>query len=357
MARCSRVACSWLVAMFFASGAALAADSVPRPGRKLVVASWNMAWLADLRTPDFWNACRGGAGRDRPRDGLPPCDAYRRQGVGDAAGYEATKLRAARAVLAEMAARGVDVVALQEVQGPVALVRVLPAGYRIACFTSRDDALNLAFVVRRAFGTDFGCREHAAMSLEDDPAVMRPLRRGLELTLRRAGHEIAMLNVHLKAACPRGWMDDAGNAACRLLQAQAAPLEQWIEQQAQAGRAFMVIGDWNRDLEQEVHGGFPARSDGSDPRSPVAAALVRNLFAEINDGDPPQSAMAIAKIDRSTAFQAGCHEVLDHLVVGETLRRLLDPASLDDGRVAGRLVHVPPAASDHCMLETSLMLK
>jgi len=357
MARCSRIVRWWLVAASVAAGVAFATDGAPVQGRKLVVASWNMAWLADLRAPDFWHACRSGAAHDLPRGKFPPCDAYQRQGIGDAAGYEATKLKAVRAALAEMAARGVDVLALQEVQGPVALARVLPAGYRIACFTSRDDALNLAFVVRRTFDMDFGCREYAALSLEDNPAVAWPVRRGLELTLRGAGREIALLNVHLKAACPRGRMDDAGNAACRVLQAQAAPLEQWIEQQALAGRVFMVIGDWNRDLEQEVRGGFPARSDGSDPRSPVVAAQVRNLFAEINDGDPPQSAMEIAKIDRSAALVAGCHEVLDHLVVGETMRRLLDPASLDDGRVAGRLVRVAPAASDHCMLETPLMLK
>jgi endonuclease/exonuclease/phosphatase family metal-dependent hydrolase len=353
----SRFVGAWLAAvLFFAAVTAFAGDSGPAPGRKLVVASWNMAWLADLRAPVFWSACASGSERDLPRGRFPPCDAYQHQGIDDAAAYEAIKLKAVRTALSKMAVRGADVVALQEVQGPIALVRVLPAGYRIACFTSREDALNLAFIVRRDFAMEFGCREFTALSLEDDPSVARPVRRGLELTLRRPGHELALLNVHLKAACARGRMDDAANAACRVLQAQAAPLEHWIEQQALAGRAFLVVGDWNRDLEQEVRGGFPARNDGCDPRSPVIAASVRNLYAEINDGDPPQSAMALAKVDRSAASAAGCHEALDHLVVGEPLRRVLDPASLEDGRVTGRLVRVPPAASDHCMLEASLTL-
>ncbi|HMV52827.1 MAG TPA: hypothetical protein PKC15_03795 [Rhodocyclaceae bacterium] len=356
MARCSKLVCSWLVFVLIVSGVEQASANSTDSGRKLVLASWNMAWLADLRAPDFWSNCRSGNGRDLPRDSHPPCDAYHRLGIGDAAAYEAIKLRAVRAALADLATRGADVIALQEVQGPIALARVLPSEFRMVCLTTRDDGLNLAFVVRRGHEAALECREIVALSLEDDPTVKRPVRRGLELTFRWGGHEIAMLNIHLKAACPRGRMDDGGNAACRVLQAQAAPLEDWIEQQARADRGFMVIGDWNRDLEQEVRGGFPARSDGGDPASPVTAALVRNLYAELNDGDPPQSAVELAKVDRSAASAAGCHEALDHLVVGEALRRRLDPASLEDGRVKGRLVRVPPAASDHCILEASLVL-
>ena len=313
MARCSKLVCSWLVFVLIVSGVEQASANSTDSGRKLVLASWNMAWLADLRAPDFWSNCRSGNGRDLPRDSHPPCDAYHRLGIGDAAAYEAIKLRAVRAALADLATRGADVIALQEVQGPIALARVLPSEFRMVCLTTRDDGLNLAFVVRRGHEAALECREIVALSLEDDPTVKRPVRRGLELTFRWGGHEIAMLNIHLKAACPRGRMDDGGNAACRVLQAQAAPLEDWIEQQARADRGFMVIGDWNRDLEQEVRGGFPARSDGGDPASPVTAALVRNLYAEINDGDPPHLVEDFVHLLRKQVFEGveGGHHIGD----------------------------------------------
>jgi hypothetical protein len=151
-------------------------------------------------------------------------------------------------------------------------------------------------------------------------------------------------------------MDLPGNDACVFLQHQARPLEDWIEARAVAGVAFAVIGDWNRDLEEELRGHFPARSDGANPASPIVPANVRNLFPEINDGAPPQSAMSVAVVNRSAA-ESGCFAVLDQLVVSDRFKAMLDPRSMEHGRVPARLIAGPPGASDHCALKAVLQMK
>lgn len=333
----------------------------PAPGSgpmSLRLTSWNMEWLADPRELDatgFWSTC---AARDWPNEKLAPalpfCDVYQRDGILDAAAYAADKLEPLRIALAAMAQRGLDVLAVQEVRGPSALQAVLPPGYRVACFTTRDDAQNVGFAIREAAGVQSRCREVRTLSLEDDPQAGRPVRRGLELTLRIGDRDVALLNVHLKSGCPTSRLDKAGDAACTLLQRQAQPLEQWVEEQAGAGNAFIVVGDWNRDLELEVRSGFPARSDGSDPAGPIDVSQVRNLFPEINDGSPPASAIDVVVIDRAAASGRSCHANLDQIVVSRSLMALLDATQLPGGRIAAAMSKPPGKASDHCPIDTLL---
>src|SRR4029078_5450008 len=138
----------------------------------------------------------------------------------------------------------------------------------------------------RARAVSARCREIVSLSLETDPEIRRPVRRGLELMARINGVDVSLLNDHLKSGCSRGPLDSRTNDACIFLQHQTARLESWIEDRANAGRAFLILGDWNRDLEQEIRGRFPPRSDGSDPTAAVVPDKVRNLYPEINDGVP-----------------------------------------------------------------------
>lgn len=324
----------------------------------LRLSSWNLEWLADPRELDatgFWRTCEArNWPNEKPGPGLPMCDVYRRDRIFSAADYDALKVRPLRAALAEMATRGLDVLAVQEVRGPAALQAVLPPGYRVACFTTREDAQNIGFAIREAAGLQARCREVRALSLEDDPRAEHRVRRGLELALRLNGRSVALLNVHLKSGCPGGRLDNPGNAACPVLRQQVSPLEQWIEGQANAGNAFLIIGDWNRDLEQEVRRRFPARSDGSDPAGPIDPDTVRNLFPEIDDGKPPASAMEVVSVDRSAAGRRGCHANLDQLVVSRSLLVLLDPTLLPGGMPVAMLTRPPGKATDHCSLDTVL---
>ena len=109
---------------------------------------------------------------------------------------------------------------------------MLPPGYAVACFTTRVDAQNLGFAVRQAAGLTVQCREVRSLSQEDNPAITRAVRRGLELVVSGIGgaasRSIALLNVHLKASCPAGRMDGS-NFNCITLRAQTPALEAWLD--------------------------------------------------------------------------------------------------------------------------------
>jgi acid phosphatase len=341
---------------------ALIAWNVPPAGGTLRLVSWNLEWLADprrLEDSGFWPRCAAlGWPRRRLAEDLPPCDAYRREGLRSAAGYEHRKLAPLRRRLAELAAQHIDVLAVQETGGPAALQAVLPAGYRVACFTTRTDAQNLGYAVREAAKLEVACREIAASSQVTDGVGARI---GLEMTLRAEDGAVppalTLLNVHLKAGCPEGRLDRASNADCASFQRQVPALETWIEETAAGGMPFAILGDFNRNIEGEIAGGFPARSDGSDPAGPLNPATLRNLWPEINDIDPPQSAMQLVAVDRSAARAApSCHERLDHMVVSETLKAGLAPRSLGLDRVSGALL-ASAGASDHCPLYAALRFK
>jgi 5'-nucleotidase (lipoprotein e(P4) family) len=360
------------------------------PSARLSIVAWNLAWLADpalLDSSGFWTRCAAqGFPNEKLRDDLPFCDVYKRQNITNAQEYAAGKLAPLRTRLAELAAAGMDVLAVQETGSAGALQAVLPPGYAITCFTTRVDAQNLGFAVRTAANLQLQCREVRSLSQEDNPAVTRPVRRGLELVVGNIGgspaRRLALLNVHLKAACPAGRLDGS-NGNCVTLRAQTPALEAWIEEQGQAGRPFAVIGDWNRDLDAELAGGFPARSDGSDPSGPIDVAKLRNLWPEINDGTPAASAMTLALTDRSVAgvtpsdapldtaelmaemtrestVQAGgtCHAKLDQMAFSLSLRDQLARSSLAAaGRVPAALLARPPGSSDHCPLRVELLYR
>lgn len=325
----------------------------------LNVVTWNMAWLADpavLDAKDYWNRCaaKGFDGTKLDVD-LPYCNAYQKEKFKTAADYRDKKLAVLRSRMLELAAMKVDIFGFVETQSPDALKTVLPPGYSVKCFTTRPDPQNVGFAVRDGASFTTDCHEIKSLSLEDVPNISHPVRRGLELTASVNGHSVTMLNVHLKASCPKGNMDSGSND-CKLLQMQAQPLEKWIEAQADAHRDFMIIGDWNRDLEAEAAGNFPARSDGSDPTKEIPSPTVlRNLWPEINDKVPAASEMALAKMDRTVASGAGsCFGPLDQVVTSTSLLRALAPTSLSDGKQPAALLPRPAGSSDHCPVQIKL---
>ena len=337
------------------------ADESTNSGMTLRLTAWNLEWLSDparLLHARFWPRCEAlGWPNEKLADDLPYCDVYQRLGIFSAIDFETKKLVPVRRGLAALARRRVDIVAVQEVQNRSALQAVLPRGYRVRCLTTRADALNIGFAIRSAARLSTTCREIRSLSLEDDTAALHPVRRGLELAFSVGGKRVALLNVHLKSGCARGPLDDPANAACRILQRQAAPLERWMEERANAGVAFAVLGDWNRDLERETSADFPARSDASDPTGPIDPAKVVNLFAEIDDHEPLASALSLVRIDRSAAGEGGCRGVLDQLVISESMKRLLIAAAQPGSALQGRLVRGPLGASDHCSLEAELRFR
>jgi 5'-nucleotidase (lipoprotein e(P4) family) len=328
---------------------------------QLNLVSWNLEWMSDADTlvsAQYWEECtRLSFPNTKPfgREDLPFCDVYSKKGITTDAQYRSTKLAPMRARLLELAAEGMDVLSTQEVQSPSALAQVLPAGFEVLCATTRPDPQNLVVAVRQAWAQGLSCEEVHSLSREGTPGVSRPVRRGLAVSLPVKGKTVQLLDVHLKSSCPTGPLDTSSNPNCGTLRRQVEPLEAWIEAQAEAGRPFLIAGDWNRDLEAEANGHLPARGDGSDPQGPIQQAVVRSIWPEINDMAPPTSAMALVQMDRSAAAGKACHDILDQMAVSITLRGMLAPASLQGGELPAAFLSRPKTASDHCPVRTRLV--
>jgi endonuclease/exonuclease/phosphatase family metal-dependent hydrolase len=242
----------------FLALATLPACTTPRaaPLATLTLATWNLEWLV---TPATFNQLRGSCTRDGvSRDIFArslPCDVVAKleRSASDFAG------------LARYAERlDADVIALQETDGPAAARQVFRA--HAFCFTGGTEVQNTGFAIRR--GIAFRCgRDLKALALGDT------LRRGAELILYPdTPQELHLLSVHLKSGCARPPLD-SGQDACARLARQAPVLAAWIAAEAAAGRRFVVMGDFNRDLLAEQG---PERD---------AAGRLRNLWPVIDGLD------------------------------------------------------------------------
>lgn len=83
---------------------------------------------------------------------------------------------------------------------------------------------------------------------------------------------------------------------CNAMLAQVPVLERWIDDRAAAKEEFIVLGDFNRNLQGEAS--KTARSDNTDPKTALTcsfngksgktecSAPVERLLPEISDDNP-----------------------------------------------------------------------
>lgn len=339
-------------------GSAAAAPTAPR----LNVVSWNLEWLADVPTLDkqgFWARCRANQfTSERFENGQPSCRTVGAVGR-TAALYERNKLRPLRKRLAELADGGMDVLAVQEVASEAALMAVLPSGWRVVCSTRTEQAQNLGYAVRESAPMRLACSEFKALSLPPSPDKPGRQRRGLELVAQFGGADgpkVTILNVHLKAFCATRDMSRHSHKQsghCATLRRQVPVLEAWIEGRADANEPFLVLGDWNRDLEREIRHGLPARTGGFNAAEPSDGQHIRHMWPELNDGQPAASAMRVVRTDRQAAAGRRCQANLDQAASSELLLSRLQEATLISGQLTGVLLP-SSGVSDHCPLRVDL---
>lgn len=285
------------------------------------IATWNLEWLI---APAEFRALRPGCvpqgespqGRQR----YLPCDVA----------YGPERSAQDYAALARYASQlDADVIALEEVDGESAAAQVFK-GYHF-CFTGRTAVQNTGFAIRA--GIPYRCGpDYRPLSLGDS------VRRGKQLLLFPGEpREIHLLAVHLKSGCARGPLD-SGREQCSKLALQVPPLEAWIDRQAAAHHAFAVLGDFNRDL---LHESGPARD---------ANGAQLNVYAEIDDGDPPDADLTNAAADRrfiNCSAAQNFSGYIDNIVLSRTLAARLVPNGFE------RLIYSDHDAlqrklSDHC---------
>lgn len=264
----------------------LLALPAPAGAQELKLATWNLDWLTT----------RPRGHPDLPRGYIPRSEA------------DFARLR-------DYAARlDADVIALQEVDGRLAAARVFDATRYDFHFTGSVGVQNVGFAIRRPL----------RWRANDDLvalALRERLRRGADITVETAAGSLRLLSVHLKEGCNRDPLGASDRFACVDMDRQADILAGWIAARARAGEAFVVLGDFNRRL-----------NDGEGMLSRLRAAAPLTLVDE--------------------GFTSPCwgynSPFIDHIVLGGAARAWLVGASLRvlDYRVTDR--RLQDAISDHC---------
>ncbi|MFM8516416.1 MAG: endonuclease/exonuclease/phosphatase family protein [Nevskiaceae bacterium] len=297
------------------------------PPDRLRLATWNLEWL--IAPEEFRALARDCVPRDAspgPRRRFIPCNvaAEHERSTADFRALE----RYARLLDA-------DVVALQEVDGEKAARLVFPD--HEFCFTQREGVQNNGFAIRRGLAHRCG-EDLSALSLGGR------VRSGAELIhFPGTGQEMRLLSVHLKSGCPRRPLDDPRDA-CETLARQVPELERWIDTQAEAGRRYAILGDFNHDL---LMGRGPARNDQGQ---------LRHFWAEIDDGEPAGARLVNVAADQpfvNCAAGQNYTSYIDHVILGE---------SLAEWRLAGSFIRVTydtrdalqRKLTDHCPVGVDL---
>ena len=266
---------------------------------------------------------------------------------------------------------GVRVIAFQEVKSAQAVQAVLGrfATRFDVCEAQHGGFQSLAFAWDRSLTSVRGvCTTHSALALLDppsDPASFRRVRPGLALQLHVNGAPVTLMNVHLKAACasathsnpryPARLLTDPVEA-CEVFNRQVPILEDWIDAVAAQSPRFVILGDFNRRIDEEQALAIPkdqVRADGTDPASRHTAAAdgrvkTRYLWPELADGSRALFQLTLKSTDPACKGFTG----LDHIVVSGAVHAALekrDPADIGTRKapVLGRPGQ-PVESSDHC---------
>lgn len=309
----------------------------------------------------------GGAGKAMQ---IAPCNAYRPKDpeLNETTAAYAEKMAGLSATLDRLIEQeGVKVIAFQEVKSAAAVREVL--GKHGAAFDTCDAPHStfqtLAFAWDKQLSARPGaCTVRAELAVPEDPAGSSPsrkLRPGLALELVVNGAPVTFMNIHLKSSCASlkdsppyfGRRLTDADSACRILNRQVPALEEWIEAVAKTSPRFVLLGDYNRRIDEEAReivAPGQVRADGSDPAGPNPKDVQgyvgsHYLWQEIADGSPLLYQVPL------TATETGCTGFtgLDHMVVSDALKAALGPAAFGSRKAAvvskrGQKIET----SDHC---------
>ncbi|GGG33540.1 hypothetical protein GCM10010964_21810 [Caldovatus sediminis] len=204
----------------------LVAPAAPRAQTELKIATWNIAWLT-TKPAGHPALPRGVAGKT-------PQDLARLR-------HYAERLAA-------------DIVALQEVDGPLAAARVFDNRRYEIHLTDETDVQRPGFAWRRGLKVT---RNPDLVGLDLYPRARFSLRRGADITLEvPGGSRLRLLSVHLAAGCHFDPLETSGRPQCGTLARQVPVLAGWVAQRQREGVPFVVLGDFNRRIPADNDDGL-----------------------------------------------------------------------------------------------------
>jgi endonuclease/exonuclease/phosphatase family metal-dependent hydrolase len=277
----------------------LLATLVPaRAETELKVATWNIAWLT-TKPEGHPDLPRGVAGK-RPED-LERLRHY------------AERLDA-------------DIVAIQEIDGPLAAARVFDNRTYAIHLTDETDIQRPGFAFRRGLRVT---RNPDLVGLDLNPGSRRSLRRGADITVETpGGSRLRMLSVHLNAGCHSDSLVRPDRPQCDSLARQVPVLQGWIAERRREGAAFLILGDFNRRIP-------------GDNRDDLMAAL--------------EQAAPLARATQGVSNPCwGGAPFISHILAGGAARGWMVPDSLRVMVYAERDRAFRDRLSDHCPVSIRL---
>jgi len=179
------------------------------------ITTWNILCLREIQEPAFCNTDMGNEYVRSPEQ------------------VEALRLHAE--------AIGTDLLFLQEVETRAAVVNLLP-GWEV--FDIGTDGQKMAVAI--APGSTVKIREVSALT--ELSLGSSQLRQGLVALVDHAGVSVRILSVHLKSGCQVAPFE-SNNANCGALRDQLEVLKDWIREREAQNQPYMMVGDFNRTLE------------------------------------------------------------------------------------------------------------
>lgn len=227
-----------------------------------------------------------------------------------------------------------DVIAFQEVESKTAAERAFdPSIYTVVIedrvgTNRRSECRGREGLFINAQRTGFAIRNSLPFKrLPDFTAVQignPDLRSGVDVIVRpRGGDPIRVLSVHLKSGCSSGNQNDA----CPVFFQQVPIMERWIDDRANEGVRFAVLGDFNRRLA------MPADA----------------VWTEWDDASPPNADLSLASGDQSARCNPRYQDFIDFIVLDR--RATVDLRGFEEKTFEGENL------SDHCAVSTRLSLR
>jgi endonuclease/exonuclease/phosphatase family metal-dependent hydrolase len=142
-----------------------------------------------------------------------------------------------------------DVIALQEVDGPLAAARVFDSTAYDFHFPAESDVQRSGFAWRKGLNVT---RNPDLMALDLRPTARRSLRRGADITLHgENGARLRLLSIHLDGGCSQGSVRQPNNSDCQSLGQQVHILAGWIAERRRENIPFVILGDFNRRFSRD----------------------------------------------------------------------------------------------------------
>jgi hypothetical protein len=310
---------------------------------------------------------------------VAPCTAYGIRRTRKPPGMEEMienyhlKLGGLRATVEDLIQnKKIRVIAFQEIKSKEVIEQVLGkfSGQFDICVAPHNAFQTVAFAWDKAIPMGASrCTTNPELALAENPgSKFTRVRPGLALELVINGLPVTFMNVHLKSGCanlktahgfPGHKLTDP-QPACVVLNRQIPILEDWVEHIARQSPRFVLLGDFNRRIDEEARARVPrgeVRADGSDPvgvntRDELGGVKSDYLWQEIDDGKPSMYQVAL------TSTEPGCtgFKGLDHIVISGPIRRTQAAAPSSSKMALIKNEGQRIVTSDHCPRITVLEL-